>query len=36
MQGSCSGCPSSLATLKAGIENMLRYYIAEVSEVRAV
>ncbi len=36
MQGSCSGCPSSLATLKAGIENMLRYYIPEVSEVRAV
>lgn len=36
MQGSCSGCPSSLATLKAGIENMFRYYIPEVSEVRAV
>ena len=35
MQGSCSGCPSSTATLKAGIENMLRYYIPEVREVRA-
>ena len=36
MQGSCSGCPSSTATLKAGIENMLRYYVPEVVEVRAV
>lgn len=36
MQGSCSGCPSSTATLKAGIENMLRHYIPEVSEVRAI
>jgi Fe-S cluster biogenesis protein NfuA len=36
MQGSCSGCPSSTATLKAGIENMLRYYLPEVLEVRAV
>ena len=36
MHGSCSGCPSSTATLKAGIENMLRYYIPEVREVRAV
>jgi Fe-S cluster biogenesis protein NfuA len=36
MQGSCSGCPSSTATLKAGIENMLRHYIPEVLEVRAV
>jgi Fe-S cluster biogenesis protein NfuA len=35
MQGSCSGCPSSTATLKAGIENMLRHYIPEVMEVRA-
>lgn len=35
MQGSCSGCPSSTATLKAGIENMLRHYIPEVVEVRA-
>ena len=35
MQGSCSGCPSSTATLKAGIENMLKHYIPEVIEVRA-
>jgi Fe-S cluster biogenesis protein NfuA len=36
MQGSCSGCPSSTATLKMGIENMLRHYVPEVTEVRAV
>jgi Fe-S cluster biogenesis protein NfuA len=36
MQGSCSGCPSSSATLKMGIENLLRHYIPEVTEVRAV
>jgi Fe-S cluster biogenesis protein NfuA len=36
MQGSCSGCPSSTATLKSGIENMLRHYIPEVYEVRAI
>jgi Fe-S cluster biogenesis protein NfuA len=36
MQGSCSGCPSSTATLKSGIENMLRHYIPEVLEVRAI
>jgi Fe-S cluster biogenesis protein NfuA len=36
MQGSCSGCPSSTATLKAGIENMLRHYIPEIVEVRAI
>ena len=36
MKGACSGCPSSTATLKAGIENMLRHYIPEVTEVRAV
>jgi Fe-S cluster biogenesis protein NfuA len=35
MQGACSGCPSSTATLKAGIENMLRHYVPEVIEVRA-
>jgi Fe-S cluster biogenesis protein NfuA len=35
MQGSCSGCPSSTATLKMGIENMLRHYVPEVVEVRA-
>ena len=36
MQGSCSGCPSSTATLKAGIENMLKHYVSEVREVRSV
>ena len=36
MQGACSGCPSSTATLKSGIENMLRYYVPEVQEVRAI
>ena len=36
LQGACSGCPSSTATLKMGIENMLRHYIPEVLEVSAV
>jgi Fe-S cluster biogenesis protein NfuA len=36
MQGACSGCPSSSATLKHGIENMLRYYVPEVQAVQAV
>ncbi len=36
MQGACSGCPSSSATLKSGIENMLRHYVPEVVEVRAL
>ncbi len=36
MQGACSGCPSSTATLKNGIEQLLRYYVPEVTEVRAV
>ena len=36
MQGSCSGCPSSTATLKSGIENMLKHYIPEVIEVRPI
>lgn len=36
MQGACSGCPSSTATLKMGIENMLRHYIPEVQGVRPV
>ena len=35
MKGACAGCPSSSATLKMGIENMLRHYIPEVTEVRA-
>ena len=36
MQGSCSGCPSSSATLKHGIENLLRHYVPEVSRVEQV
>jgi Fe-S cluster biogenesis protein NfuA len=36
MQGACSGCPSSTATLKNGIEQLLKYYVPEVTEVRAV
>ncbi len=36
LKGACSGCPSSTATLKSGIENMMRHYIPEVTEVRAV
>lgn len=34
MQGSCQGCPSSVATLKHGIENLLRHFVPEVQEVR--
>jgi Fe-S cluster biogenesis protein NfuA len=36
MRGACSGCPSSTATLRNGIENLLRHFIPEVQEVRAV
>ncbi len=36
MRGACAGCPSSTATLKSGIENLLKHFIPEVSEVRAV
>ena len=36
LQGACSGCPSSTATLKHGIENMLKYYVPEVVAVQAV
>ena len=35
MHGSCSGCPSSTATLKMGIENLLKHYVPEVVEVQA-
>jgi|TARA_R100001132_G_scaffold25208_1_gene25180 Fe-S cluster biogenesis protein NfuA len=35
MQGACSGCPSSTATLKHGIEGLLKHYVPEVVEVRA-
>jgi Fe-S cluster biogenesis protein NfuA len=36
MQGSCSGCPSSTATLKMGIENLLKHFVPEVTRVEAV
>ena len=36
MRGSCAGCPSSTATLKSGIENMLKHYVPEVNTVEAV
>ena len=36
MQGACSGCPSSTATLKSGIENMLKHYLPEVQGVEPV
>jgi Fe-S cluster biogenesis protein NfuA len=36
MQGACSGCPSSTATLKMGIENLLRHYVPEVISVEQV
>jgi Fe-S cluster biogenesis protein NfuA len=36
MRGACAGCPSSEATLKMGIENMLKHFVPEVREVRAV
>ena len=36
MRGACSGCPSSTATLKQGIENLLRHFVPDVVEVRPV
>ncbi|WP_138380458.1 NifU N-terminal domain-containing protein [Luteithermobacter gelatinilyticus] len=36
MQGACSGCPSSTATLKYGIQNLLKHYIPEVESVEAI
>ena len=36
MHGACSGCPSSTVTLKMGIENLLRYYVPEVTAVQPV
>ena len=36
MKGACSGCPSSTATLKNGIENLLRHFVPDVVEVRPV
>ena len=35
MRGACSGCPSSTATLRNGIENLLKHFVPEVTEVRA-
>ena len=35
MRGACAGCPSSTATLKHGIENLLKHFIPEITEVRA-
>jgi len=36
LQGSCSGCPSSLMTLKQGVQNLLCHYVEEVKSVEAV
>jgi Fe-S cluster biogenesis protein NfuA len=36
MKGACSGCPSSTATLRHGIQNLLRHFVPEVTEVRPV
>src|SRR5262249_28216018 len=36
MRGACAGCPSSTATLKQGIENLLRHYVPEVNRVEQV
>ena len=36
MKGSCAGCPSSTATLKHGVQNLLRHFVPEVQEVEAV
>ena len=36
MQGACSGCPSSVMTLKQGVQNLLKHYVKEVNSVEAV
>ena len=36
MKGACSGCPSSTATLRNGIQNLLRHFIPDITEVRPV
>jgi Fe-S cluster biogenesis protein NfuA len=36
MKGACSGCPSSTATLRHGIQNLLRHYVPEVVEVQPI
>ena len=36
LKGSCSGCPSSLMTLKNGVQNLLRHYVKDVTKVEAI
>ena len=36
LQGACSGCPSSIMTLKQGVQNLLKHYVKEVNSVEAV
>ena len=36
LRGSCSGCPSSIMTLKQGVQNLLKHYIPEVKQVEAI
>jgi len=36
LQGSCSGCPSSIMTLKQGVQNLLKHYVKEVNSVEAI
>ena len=36
LQGSCSGCPSSIMTLKQGVQNLLCHYVPEVKRVEAI
>lgn len=36
LQGSCTSCPSSIVTLKSGIQNMLQFYVPEVESVEQV
>jgi Fe-S cluster biogenesis protein NfuA len=35
LRGACSGCPSSVMTLKQGVENLLRHYVPEITAVEA-
>ena len=36
LQGACSGCPSSIMTLKQGVQNLLKHYVKEVNSVEAI
>ena len=36
LQGSCSGCPSSIMTLKQGVQNLLCHYVPEIKSVEAI